>query len=138
MKACIKAGFLFKNYFIDEQKTSLEIANSISKNTLMETLEIYYIDVGDDFLKARMPVSKKVHQPDGILHGGATAALAESVGSAAVYIFNKDSNTKVRGIEIAANHIKSISDGFVYATARPIHWGKNYTVLGNKSRKSKR
>ena len=50
--------------------------------------------------------------------------MAESVGSAAVYIFNKDSNTNVRGIEITANHIKSISDGFVYATARPIHRGK--------------
>ena len=106
------------------KKQVLEIANSISKHTLMETLEIYYTDVGDDFLKARMPVSKKVHQPDGILHGGATAALAESVGSAAVYIFNKDPNTKVRGIEITANHIKSISDGFVYAIARPIHRGK--------------
>jgi len=107
-----------------EKKQILEIANSISNNTLMETLEIHYTDVGDDFLEARMPVSKKVYQPDGILHGGATAALAESVGSAAVYIFNKDPNKKVRGIEITANHIKSVSDGYVYATAKPIHRGK--------------
>ena len=90
----------------------------------MSTLSIEFIDIGKDFIVCKMPVNNKVHQPDGILHGGATAALAESVGSAAVYIFNKDPNTKVRGIEINANHIKSISDGFVYATARPIHMGK--------------
>ncbi|MDC1250351.1 hotdog fold thioesterase, partial [Flavobacteriaceae bacterium] len=68
----------------------LEMSNSICKNTLMETLEIDFIDVGEDFLVARMPVTKKVHQPDGVLHGGATAALAESVGSAAVFILNRD------------------------------------------------
>ena len=56
-----------------------------------------------------MPVKTKVHQPDGVLHGGATAALAESVGSAAVFVLNKDPNIQVRGIEITANHLKSIS-----------------------------
>ena len=108
---------------MDKEKV-LKVCNQIADKGLLKTLEIKFTDVGDNFLKARMPVSKKVHQPDGILHGGATAALAESVGSAAVYIFNKDPNTKVRGIEVTANHIKSISDGFVYATARPIHRGK--------------
>ena len=99
-------------------------ANSASKNTLMETLEIEMIDFGDDFLIAKMPVTSKVHQPDGVLHGGATAALAESVGSAAVFVLNKDPNIQVRGIEITANHLKSISKGYVYATATPIHQGK--------------
>ena len=87
----------------------------------METLEIEYTDVGEDFLKARMPVTSKVHQPDGVLHGGATAALAESVGSAAVFVLNKDPNAQVRGIEITVNHLKSVASGFVYATARPLH-----------------
>ena len=102
----------------------LNITNGICKNTLMETLEIEFVDVGETFLKARMPVNTKVHQPDGVLHGGATAALAESVGSAAVFVLNKDPNIQVRGIEITANHLKSISKGYVYATATPIHQGK--------------
>ena len=62
-------------------------ANAASKNTLMETLQIEVVDYGDDFLVARMPVNSRVHQPDGVLHGGATAALAESVGSFASHIF---------------------------------------------------
>ena len=90
----------------------------------METLKIEFIDVGEDFLQARMPVNKTVHQPDGILHGGATAALAESVGSAAVFVLNKNPKAIVRGIEITANHLKSVSKGYVYATARPINNGK--------------
>jgi len=102
----------------------LSLTNEICKNTLMETLMIEFIDAGENFLKARMPVNNKVHQPDGVLHGGATAALAESVGSAAVFILNKDPNIQVRGIEITANHLKSVSKGFVYATASPLHQGK--------------
>ena len=102
----------------------LSITNEICKNTLMETLMIEFIDAGENFLKARMPVNNRVHQPDGVLHGGATAALAESVGSAAVFILNKDPNIQVRGIEITANHLKSVTKGFVYATASPLHQGK--------------
>lgn len=107
-----------------EKKQILAIVNEICKNTLMETLKIEYVDVGENFLQARMPVNKRVYQPDGILHGGATAALAESVGSAAVFVLNKNPKAVVRGIEITANHIKSISKGFVYATAKPINIGK--------------
>jgi len=107
-----------------EKKDILNMANAICKNTLMETLSIEFVDVGEDFLSARMPVTPKVHQPDGILHGGATAALAESVGSAAVFILNRDLNMQVRGIEITARHLKSAQSGFVYATARPQHQGK--------------
>ena len=107
-----------------EKKQILAIVNEICKNTLMETLKIEYVDVGENFLQARMPVNKRVYQPDGILHGGATAALAESVGSAAVFVLNKNPKAVVRGIEITANHIKSISKGFVYATAKPVNIGK--------------
>ncbi len=107
-----------------KKKQTLAIVNEICKNTLMETLKIEYIDVGENFLQARMPVNKRVYQPDGILHGGATAALAESVGSAAVFVLNKNPKAVVRGIEITANHLKSISKGYVYATAKAINNGK--------------
>ncbi len=100
------------------------ICNKISKNTLMETLQIEYIDVGDDFLTARMPVGPRVHQPDGVLHGGATVALAESVGSAAAFIFLDAGEISVRGIEISANHVKSTREGFVFATAKLVHKGR--------------
>ncbi len=102
----------------------LSKCNQISKNTLMETLSIEYVDVGEDFLTARMPVGPKVHQPDGILHGGASVALAESVGSAASYIFLDAEHFMIRGMEISANHLKSIKEGYVYATARFIHKGR--------------
>ncbi len=106
-----------------EKEQILALCNASSKNTLMETLNIEYVDVGEDFIVARMPVTPKVHQPDGVLHGGATAALAESIGSVAVFVFCQEPNAVVRGIEISANHLKSISSGYVYATARPVHLG---------------
>jgi 1,4-dihydroxy-2-naphthoyl-CoA hydrolase len=107
-----------------DKKEILKLTNAICKNTLMETLEIEYTDLGEDYLTARMPVSPKVYQPDGVLHGGATAALAESVGSAAVLVLNKNPKAIVRGIEISANHLKSVQSGYVHATARPINLGK--------------
>ncbi|RKR12918.1 uncharacterized protein (TIGR00369 family) [Maribacter vaceletii] len=108
----------------DYKEKILTICNESSKNTLMETLEIEYTDVGEDFLIAKMPVNTRVHQPDGVLHGGATAALAESVGSTASYIFLDGQNFFVRGIEISANHVKSVKEGFVYAKALLVHKGR--------------
>ena len=102
----------------------LEMCNNISKNTLNETLGIQFIDIGKDFVKAKMPVNKSVHQPDGILHGGATAALAETVGSTAAFVLLKRKDIIVRGIEISTNHLKSISEGEVIATAKPINLGR--------------
>ena len=102
----------------------LKMCNKLSKNTLMETLQIEYIDAGFDFLVAKMPVNSSVHQPMGLLHGGATVALAESVGSAASVFFINREAQEVRGIEISANHLKSKKDGEVFATARIIHKGK--------------
>jgi 1,4-dihydroxy-2-naphthoyl-CoA hydrolase len=107
-----------------EKEKVLEICNALNQGNLMETLEIEFVDVGEDFLSARMPVTPKVHQLDGILHGGATVALAETVGSAAVSVLNRDPNVSTVGIEISANHVKSVSDGFVTATAKPLHMGK--------------
>ena len=102
----------------------LEKLNSINKNTLMETLNISYTEIGDDYLVASMPVDKRVHQPMGLLHGGATVALAESVGSAASLHFIDASEGEVLGIEIAANHVRSIREGMVKATAKLIHKGR--------------
>lgn len=107
----------------------LEQANEACKNTLMETLNIEVIDFGDDFLTARMPVTSKVHQPDGVLHGGATAALAESVGSFASHVFIDTETFFVRGLEITANHLKSVKEGFVYAKATFLHKGRTTQLL---------
>lgn len=96
----------------------------------METLDIEYIDVGENYMVARMPVTPRVHQPDGVLHGGATVALAESVASAASYVFLDGQKYFVRGIEIAANHVKSIREGFVLARATLVHKGRT-TQLWN-------
>ncbi|PQJ32681.1 thioesterase [Nonlabens arenilitoris] len=107
-----------------DKEQILASCNQICKNTLMETLEIEFIDVGEDFLTARMPVTHRVHQPDGVLHGGASVALAESVGSAASYIFLNTREFAIRGLEISANHTKSKKDGSVFATARFLHKGR--------------
>jgi len=102
----------------------LQVCNAIRKNTLMETLDIEFVDLGENFLTARMPVTTKVYQPDGVLHGGATVALAESVGSAASHVFLDGKAFVVRGIEIAANHVRGISEGYVYAKAHILHKGR--------------
>jgi len=107
-----------------DKEAILEICNKFSKNTLMETLRIEYVDVGEDFLTAKMPVNPNVHQPMGILHGGASVALAESVGSAASHVFVDTEKFIVKGLEISANHLKSKRKGMVYATARIIHKGR--------------
>lgn len=104
-------------------------SNAVSKNTLMETLEIEICDVGEDFLVAKMPVSSRVHQPDGVLHGGATAALAESVGSFAAHIFIDPEKYFVRGTEITVNHIKSMTEGTVFAKATFVHKGRTTQIF---------
>ena len=108
-----------------DKKNILEKINSANKNTLMETLDIEFVDIGKDFLVAKMPVTSKVYQPDGVLHGGATVALAESVGSAVSYMSVDYMNQTIRGIIISANHLKSVKEGYVYARATPIHKGRS-------------
>ena len=96
-----------------DKERMLRLCNEWSNNTLMETLEIEYIDAGEDFLVATMPVNSRVHQPMGLLHGGASVALAESVGSAASIMFVNPEKQEVRGIEISANHVRSKREGIV-------------------------
>jgi len=107
-----------------DKSQKLKALNTITKNTLMETLAITYTDVGEDYLVATMPVNSTVHQPMGLLHGGATVALAESVGSAASHMFIDTAAFIVKGIEITANHLKSKKEGMVTATATILHKGK--------------
>ena len=120
----VKIVFLPKIDMAFDKDKILALCNRISKNTLMETLSIEYIDAGKDFLVAKMPVNPSVHQPMGLLHGGASIALAESVGSAASFLFINPEEQEVRGIEISANHLKSKRAGTVFATARIIHKGR--------------
>ena len=107
-----------------DKTEKLKFINEIMPNTLMETLEIVYVDIGADFLVATMPVTPRVHQPMGLLHGGASLALAESVGSTASHFLIDRDKYEVRGIEISGNHIKSVKEGLVTATARVLHKGR--------------
>lgn len=107
----------------DKEKV-VAMCNQFSKNTLMETLEIRFTDAGPDFLTAQMPVNSRIHQPMGLLHGGASVALAESVGSAASMLFANPETEEVRGIEISANHLRSKREGIVTGTAKIIHKGR--------------
>ena len=109
---------------MDTVKTLDFLNNVVVKGTLMETLSIKYTEIGEDYLKAEMPVNSKVHQPMSLLHGGATVALAESTGSAASHLFIDLDKYEVRGLEISANHLKSKRDGIVTATAKVIHKGR--------------
>lgn len=97
--------FLF--VFMDSQQL-LNKLNSFNKNTLMETLDIEFIAIGEDYMTVSMPVNPNVHQPFGLLHGGASAALAETVGSSASAFLFADAKTQViKGIELSINHVKS-------------------------------
>ncbi len=108
-----------------DKEKALEMCRKFSENTLMQTLDIKFTDAGEGFLEATMPVNSRVHQPMGLLHGGASVALAESVGSAASIMFINPELQEVRGIEISANHLRSKRDGIVTGTAKIIHQGRS-------------
>ncbi len=108
-------------------KTTLEELNSLNPNTLGGNLGIEFTEIGDNYLKAKMPVDHRTVQPYGILHGGASVALAETIGSVASQIA-VGMDRSCFGIEINANHLKSVSTGYVHATAKPIRMGKNIHV----------
>jgi len=108
-----------------DKESVLKMCRDFCADTLMETLDIQFTDAGHDYLVATMPVNSKVHQPMGLLHGGATVALAESVGSAASIMYINTDKEEVRGIEISANHLRSIRKGMVTGTARIVHKGKS-------------
>lgn len=98
------------------------------KNTLAEHLGIQFVDVGDDFLKATMPVDHRTHQPYGLLHGGASMALAETLGSVGSALIINTEEFICVGLEINANHIRSVRSGVVTGTATPLHIGSSTHV----------
>jgi 1,4-dihydroxy-2-naphthoyl-CoA hydrolase len=109
-------------------QTSVEQIREFSRETLADTIGIRVTEIGPDFLRATMPVSPRVHQPMGVLHGGASVALAETVGSVAATLCVDQEKYVCLGQEINANHLRPISSGIVTATARPFHIGKRSHV----------
>jgi 1,4-dihydroxy-2-naphthoyl-CoA hydrolase len=102
--------------------------NPLAKNTLGEHIGIEITEVGEDFLRGRMPVDNRTRQPYGLLHGGASVALAETLGSVASAFVVDRSKYDCVGLEINANHVRGVREGFVTATARPVHLGKTTHV----------
>jgi 1,4-dihydroxy-2-naphthoyl-CoA hydrolase len=109
-------------------KPTPEEFNERFSGTLGESLGIRIIEVGDDFIKASMPVDHRTKQPIGLLHGGASAALAETLGSLGSTLFIDQLNTYPVGLEINANHLKSVSSGLVIGTAKPVRIGRTVHV----------
>jgi len=105
-----------------------ETLNKMFTNTMVEHLGIECILIGDDFIEAKMPVDRRTHQPLGLLHGGASVALAETLGSVAATCCIDMATQYCVGLEINANHIKSVRSGFVFGIAKPIHIGKKTHV----------
>jgi 1,4-dihydroxy-2-naphthoyl-CoA hydrolase len=111
-------------------RTSVEQLQAVSRDTLVDTIGIRVTEIGADFLRVSMPVSPRTHQPMGVLHGGASVALAETAGSLAANMCVDQALYVCMGQEINANHIRPVSSGIVTATARPYHIGKRTHVWG--------
>ena len=99
-------------------------ANARGKDSMLQTLGIELIEIGDDYLKARMPVDARTRQPGGVLHGGASVALAETLASWAATFCVDPAKSHCVGLEINANHLRPVADGHVYGIARPLHLGR--------------
>ena len=119
------------------KKISLDEIDAFLKNSIEEQLGIKIVEVGDDYIKATMPVDHRTRQPFGILHGGASVVLAESLGSFASYLIIKSEDQIGAGIEVNANHIRSVSEGIVTGIVRPIHLGNQLHVWEIKIRDQK-
>ena len=111
-----------------EKQEKLKRINDSIQNTMTSTIGIEITDIGDDFICGKMPVDERTTQPFGLLHGGASVALAETLGSIGGGIKVYSNNETVVGIEINANHLKSVRDGWVYGKTTPIRIGKKIQV----------
>ena len=107
-------------------EASLELLNARSRGTLMEALGIRFTELGEGVLRATMPVDARTHQPYGLLHGGASVALAETLGSSAGMLMA--GGNAVVGLEINANHLRAVREGTVTGSARPLHLGRSTQV----------
>ncbi|MCY9803365.1 hotdog fold thioesterase [Vibrio scophthalmi] len=110
-----------------KREINLDRLNQTSKNTLIEHLNILYTEVGDDYICATMPVCSFTHQPLGMLHGGASVVLAETLGSVAAN-FCVDDTAYCVGLDINANHVRAMRSGLVIGKATPIHLGVSTQV----------
>jgi 1,4-dihydroxy-2-naphthoyl-CoA hydrolase len=108
--------------------------NQLSKGTMAEVLDITFTEIGDNYLKASMPVDDRTRQPYGLLHGGASAALAETIGSVASSLCIDTEKQICVGIEINCNHIRGKKDGLITATAEALHIGSTTHVWDIKIR----
>ena len=109
-------------------EASIEALNARSAGTLMESLGIEFTELGDGYLRATMPVDARTHQPYGLLHGGASVALAETLGSMAGNLCVDNAREMVVGLEINANHLRAAREGIVTGTARALHVGRSTQV----------
>lgn len=110
------------------EHVSLEGLQQQSKGTLVEHLGIEYLEMGDDYVKARMPVDHRTRQPMGLLHGGADVVLAESLGSMAANLCLDITKEYALGLDINSNHIRSAREGWVIGIARPVHLGSKTQI----------
>ena len=109
-------------------KTTLDQLKELSRKTLVEHLGIEFLEIGDDYLKAKMPVDYRTKQPAGLLHGGASVVLAETLGSVAAGLSVNREKKGIVGIEINANHIRPVTDGWVTGITKPIHVGNTTQI----------
>lgn len=110
------------------QKVTVEELNSLSKNTMLERIGIEFTQAGPDFIEATMPVDARTHQPFGLLHGGASVALAETLGSVAANYCVDPARQYCVGLDINANHLRAVRSGNVTGTTKPVHIGKKTQV----------
>ena len=110
------------------QAGSLDQINASSRNTMVSHLDIRVVEVGEDFLRGTLPVADRTRQPFGLLHGGASVALAETLGSLAGNLCLDGSREVAVGLDINANHIRATTSGIVTGTARPLHIGRTTQV----------
>lgn len=107
---------------------TLESLNKLSANTMVSHLGIEFTQIGDDFIEAKMPVDARTQQPLGLLHGGASVTLAETLGSVAATCCVDHESQYCVGLDINANHVKSAKNGYVFGITKPIHIGKKTHV----------
>ncbi len=123
----IQPYFAAPIFMIPYKSLKIEELNAFQANSMAEHLGMKVVEIGEDFLTMSMPVNSKVHQPMGLLHGGATAALSENVASLAGSIVAGKEKACV-GLTLNINHLKSVKEGLIFATAKPIHLGRKTHV----------
>jgi 1,4-dihydroxy-2-naphthoyl-CoA hydrolase len=110
------------------EQPTIAALDELCHNTMVSHLEIKFTEIGDDFITAKMPVENFTKQPDGLLHGGASVALAETIGSVAANLVVDRTKKMCVGLEINANHTRAMRSGYVIGTARPLHLGNTIQI----------